>query len=135
MKILSELACTWQVDACGKDLSKEKEYYQRYRICEEHLRLSTLSVDGRQQRFCQQCGRFHPLADFDDDKRYTSHSVTLCNLFSWSCLQQASINCEASYGPCEPAVVPGWPSGADTVALACAELFTVHDKDVVTAMS
>jgi hypothetical protein len=58
-----------QVDGCNKDLSVEKEYYQRYRICEEHLKLSSLLKDGMQQRFCQQCGRFHLLADFDGDKR------------------------------------------------------------------
>ena len=59
-----------QVDGCQKDLSKEKEYYQRYRICEDHLKLGSLIKDGIQQRFCQQCGRFHVLADFDADKRY-----------------------------------------------------------------
>lgn len=58
-----------QVDGCSKDLSKEKDYYQRYRICEEHLKLSSLIKDGIEQRFCQQCGRFHVLADFDADKR------------------------------------------------------------------
>lgn len=50
----------------------EKEYYQRYRICEEHLKLSSLLKDGVQQRFCQQCGRFHLLAEFDGDKRHAS---------------------------------------------------------------
>lgn len=58
-----------QVDGCQRDLSKEKEYYQRYRICETHLKLSSLIKDGIPQRFCQQCGRFHILADFDSDKR------------------------------------------------------------------
>ena len=57
------------MDGCNKDLASEKEYYQRYRICEEHLKLSSLLKDGVQQRFCQQCGRFHLLADFDGDKR------------------------------------------------------------------
>ena len=57
------------MDGCNKDLASEKEYYQRYRICEEHLKLSSLLKDGVQQRFCQQCGRFHLLADFDGNKR------------------------------------------------------------------
>ena len=61
--------CGLQVSGCGKDLTKEKEYYQRYRICEEHLKLGTLLVEGCLQRFCQQCGRFQPLADFDGNKR------------------------------------------------------------------
>lgn len=64
-----------QVDGCKKDLSVEKEYYQRYRICEEHLKLSSLLKDGLQQRFCQQCGRFHLLADFDGDKRRVAETT------------------------------------------------------------
>ncbi len=58
-----------QIDGCKKDLSKEKDYYQRYRICEDHLKMGRLIKDGIPQRFCQQCGRFHLLADFDANKR------------------------------------------------------------------
>ena len=58
-----------QVEGCHKSLSTEKDYYRRYRICEEHLKLSSLLKDGEAQRFCQQCGKFHPLDDFDADKR------------------------------------------------------------------
>lgn len=61
-----------QVEGCDKNLSHEKDYYRRYRICEEHLKLSSLLKDGEAQRFCQQCGRFHPLGDFDADKRYAA---------------------------------------------------------------
>ncbi|CAL8463580.1 g3114 [Coccomyxa elongata] len=68
-----------QVDGCNKDLSVEKEYYQRYRICEEHLKLSSLLKDGVQQRFCQQCGRFHLLAEFDGDKRSCRARLDLHN--------------------------------------------------------
>lgn len=42
---------------------------QRYRICRTHLRSFALSVEGRAQRFCQQCGRFHDLEAFDGEKR------------------------------------------------------------------
>ena len=59
-----------QIAKCGKDLSKEKDYYQRYRVCEEHLNLSALRLaDGQEHRFCQQCGRFHPLLEFDGEKK------------------------------------------------------------------
>lgn len=57
------------MEGCSKDIRAEKEYYQRYRICEEHLKLGSLLKDGIPQRFCQQCGRFHELAEFDADKR------------------------------------------------------------------
>lgn len=60
-----------QVAGCGKDLSKEKDYYQRYRVCGEHLNLSALRfADGQEQRFCQQCGKFHPLGEFDGERKY-----------------------------------------------------------------
>ena len=69
LQAASNWQCGLQVSGCGKDLTKEKEYYQRYRICEEHLKLGTLLVEGCLQRFCQQCGRFQPLGDFDGNKR------------------------------------------------------------------
>ncbi|CAD7701248.1 unnamed protein product [Ostreobium quekettii] len=58
-----------QVDGCGADLSGLKEYHQRYKICEYHLKVSSIVKDGAQQRFCQQCGRFHGLSEFDGVKR------------------------------------------------------------------
>ncbi|KXZ45840.1 hypothetical protein GPECTOR_50g634 [Gonium pectorale] len=47
----------------------EKAYYRRYNVCATHLRALELLVDGRMQRFCQQCGKFQDVADFDDIKR------------------------------------------------------------------
>jgi hypothetical protein len=37
--------------------------------CETCLKTSSIVRDGERERFCQQCGRFHPLEDFDGDKR------------------------------------------------------------------
>ncbi|KAK9840856.1 hypothetical protein WJX84_003652 [Apatococcus fuscideae] len=68
-----------QVEGCHKSLSTEKDYYRRYRICEEHLKLSSLLKDGEAQRFCQQCGKFHPLDDFDADKRSCRARLELHN--------------------------------------------------------
>jgi hypothetical protein len=31
--------------------------------------VSSIVRDGKPQRFCQQCGRFHLLTDFDGNKR------------------------------------------------------------------
>ncbi|GAB4817777.1 hypothetical protein N2152v2_004823 [Parachlorella kessleri] len=58
-----------QVDNCTADLSTMREYHQRYKICEFHLKAHSVTKDGRQQRFCQQCGKFQPKEDFDADKR------------------------------------------------------------------
>ena len=46
-----------------------KEYHARYKICEQHLRASLVINRGREQRFCQQCGKFHNIEEFDGDKR------------------------------------------------------------------
>ncbi|EFJ41724.1 hypothetical protein VOLCADRAFT_107563 [Volvox carteri f. nagariensis] len=58
-----------QVEGCGHDLSLEKGYYQRYRVCEPHMKLLSLVVNGKACRFCQQCGRFQELTEFDGNKR------------------------------------------------------------------
>ncbi|KAI3424155.1 hypothetical protein D9Q98_009515 [Chlorella vulgaris] len=58
-----------QVEQCGEPLEGLKEYHQRYKVCEEHLKIPYIIRDGQQVRFCQQCGRFQPLEDFDDAKR------------------------------------------------------------------
>ncbi|KAG2502224.1 hypothetical protein HYH03_000710 [Edaphochlamys debaryana] len=58
-----------RVEGCKRDMASEKGYYKRYGVCEPHLRSLELLVDGRLQRFCQQCGKFQELAEFDDAKR------------------------------------------------------------------
>lgn len=63
----SPLIC--HIVGCKINLSTQAEYYQRYRICKAHLRSPALLVEDIPQRFCQQCGRFHPLQDFDGDKK------------------------------------------------------------------
>jgi hypothetical protein len=37
--------------------------------CACRPQVSSIVRDGVHQRFCQQCGRFHPLQDFDGAKR------------------------------------------------------------------
>jgi hypothetical protein len=37
--------------------------------CAASLQVSSIVRDGKPQRFCQQCGRFHLLTDFDGNKR------------------------------------------------------------------
>lgn len=58
-----------QVEDCQADLSTMKEYHQRYKICEHHLKVDSIMRGEQVQRFCQQCGRFHGLEEFDDQKR------------------------------------------------------------------
>ncbi|CAD7696012.1 unnamed protein product [Ostreobium quekettii] len=65
----SNLQLVCQVSGCGMDLENLKEYHQRYRICDIHIKLPRVMKNGRLQRFCQQCGRFHDLVAFDGNRR------------------------------------------------------------------
>ncbi|XP_044484076.1 squamosa promoter-binding-like protein 6 [Mangifera indica] len=58
-----------QVYGCNKDLSSSKDYHKRHKVCEVHSKTAKVIVNGLEQRFCQQCSRFHLLAEFDDGKR------------------------------------------------------------------
>ncbi|KAL4432422.1 hypothetical protein ABPG77_001721 [Micractinium sp. CCAP 211/92] len=58
-----------QVDGCTIEVGGQKDYHSRYKICEFHLKAPVVQKEGRPHRFCQQCGKFQPLEDFDGDKR------------------------------------------------------------------
>eukprot|EP00210_Caulerpa_lentillifera_P001128 g1087.t1 len=58
-----------QVEGCNNDLSQLKGYHRRYKICTCHLKTEFIMKDGIKQRFCQQCGRFHDICEFDGLKR------------------------------------------------------------------
>ncbi|XP_042449626.1 squamosa promoter-binding-like protein 16 [Zingiber officinale] len=57
------------VDGCRADLSKCREYHRRHKVCEVHSKTPVVVVGGHEQRFCQQCSRFHSLTEFDEVKR------------------------------------------------------------------
>ncbi|KAL6844743.1 hypothetical protein ACP4OV_025402 [Aristida adscensionis] len=58
-----------QVEGCGVDLSGVKPYYCRHKVCNMHSKAPRVVVAGLEQRFCQQCSRFHQLPEFDQGKR------------------------------------------------------------------
>ncbi|XP_039130115.1 squamosa promoter-binding-like protein 10 [Dioscorea cayenensis subsp. rotundata] len=59
-----------QADGCGADLSGAKHYHRRHKVCEFHSKAAVvIFAGGVQQRFCQQCSRFHELSEFDETKR------------------------------------------------------------------
>ncbi|KAG8089858.1 hypothetical protein GUJ93_ZPchr0011g27945 [Zizania palustris] len=60
-------ACS--VDGCQSDLSRCREYHRRHKVCEAHSKTPVVFVGGQEQRFCQQCSRFHMLTEFDEGKR------------------------------------------------------------------
>ncbi|CAL5073638.1 unnamed protein product [Urochloa decumbens] len=58
-----------QVEGCGVDLSGAKPYHCRHKVCSMHTKTPRVVVAGIEQRFCQQCSRFHELPEFDQGKR------------------------------------------------------------------
>ncbi|GAB4843792.1 Squamosa promoter-binding-like protein [Ancistrocladus abbreviatus] len=58
-----------QVEGCRVDLSDAKAYYSRHKVCGMHSKTAKVIVAGLEQRFCQQCSRFHQLSEFDEGKR------------------------------------------------------------------
>ncbi|KAI4296773.1 hypothetical protein L6164_036698 [Bauhinia variegata] len=65
----SSMPPSCQVDDCHNDLSDAKQYHRRHKVCEYHAKALSVLIAGLQQRFCQQCSRFHELSEFDDSKR------------------------------------------------------------------
>ena len=57
--------------ACSQD------YYRRYKVCLKHASSPVVMLRGLPQRFCQQCGTFHPISEFDADKRCASAAPTV----------------------------------------------------------
>ena len=62
--IFSVFLSLFQVNGCDTDLPN-KAYHQRYRICQNHAAMPQMVLDGRNVRFCQHCGRFQTLQEFD----------------------------------------------------------------------
>ncbi|KAL6532283.1 Squamosa [Orobanche gracilis] len=58
-----------QVPGCEADITKLKGYHKRHRVCLRCANASTVVLDGENKRYCQQCGKFHLLSDFDEGKR------------------------------------------------------------------
>ncbi|KAL4318473.1 hypothetical protein GQ457_18G022730 [Hibiscus cannabinus] len=57
------------VDGCTADLGKCRDYHRRHKVCEVHSKAPKVTIRGQEQRFCQQCSRFHSLVEFDEGKR------------------------------------------------------------------
>lgn len=58
-----------QVPGCGTDLSLNKPYYQRRKMCREHHNATVITINNIDSRFCQQCGVLHSVTMFDGAKR------------------------------------------------------------------
>ncbi|CAO2821924.1 unnamed protein product [Amaranthus hypochondriacus] len=58
-----------QVPDCQADIRELKGYHRRHRVCLVCANASSVLLHGETKRYCQQCGKFHVLSDFDEGKR------------------------------------------------------------------
>ncbi|BBN19580.1 protein MpSPL4 [Marchantia polymorpha subsp. ruderalis] len=58
-----------QVQSCGAELTNLKGYHQRHRVCLRCAHATRVVLRNQPHRYCQQCGKFHPICDFDEGKR------------------------------------------------------------------
>lgn len=63
------VAARAQVTGCGLCLEGLKRYYIRMRVCEKHLHAPAVLVNGTISRFCQQCGKWQAVAEFEGSKK------------------------------------------------------------------
>ncbi|XP_039048807.1 squamosa promoter-binding-like protein 7 isoform X2 [Hibiscus syriacus] len=102
-----------QVPGCEVDISELKGYHRRHRICLRCANSRTVLIDGETKRYCQQCGKFHLLSDFDEGKRSCRRklerhnirrrrkpagSMTAVNKESLGAVQSDGIACDGEAG-------------------------------------
>jgi len=78
MSVAKNRVC--QVPYCNADLYKLSRFNIRCKICDEHRLADEVEIDGQSQRFCQQCNRFHPLSEFDKNRRGCRDKLAKHNL-------------------------------------------------------
>lgn len=89
-----------RVPFCPIDVSTQKTYNSRYRICEEHRAASSIVIDGRRQRFCQMCAKFHDVNEFEGERHsclcgITSMPIKTVDTFPSLCRDKDELPCEA----------------------------------------
>ncbi|KAJ3678265.1 hypothetical protein LUZ60_002068 [Juncus effusus] len=80
------------VEGCNADLSKSRDYHRKHKVCETHSKTAVVIVGGKEQRFCQQCSRFHSVAEFDAQKRSCRKRLLFHNRRRRKPLQDDSIS-------------------------------------------
>ena len=66
-----------QVPGCRAPLSGLKYYYLKSKLCQQHHKAPMILIGGVESRFCQQCCKVHPLAEFDGGRRCAPGSALL----------------------------------------------------------
>uniref|UniRef100_A0A7S0RS61 SBP-type domain-containing protein n=1 Tax=Pyramimonas obovata TaxID=1411642 RepID=A0A7S0RS61_9CHLO len=95
------LAC--QVNGCNADLSMERSYYQRHRVCLFHAKADVVHVESTAYRFCQQCAKLHELDCFDGQKKSCRKMLLRHNLRRNNCQPTTTKARRSPNSPCAPA--------------------------------
>eukprot|EP00193_Tetraselmis_chui_P009019 CAMPEP_0177769512 /NCGR_PEP_ID=MMETSP0491_2-20121128/10363_1 /TAXON_ID=63592 /ORGANISM="Tetraselmis chuii, Strain PLY429" /LENGTH=323 /DNA_ID=CAMNT_0019286529 /DNA_START=142 /DNA_END=1113 /DNA_ORIENTATION=- len=77
LKRPNELEC--QVPGCENDIVGCKDIHVRCRVCDMHFRAPISLILGVEQRFCQLCGKFQLLSEFDGRKVSCREKLALHN--------------------------------------------------------
>ncbi|CAG7880314.1 hypothetical protein HID58_009536 [Brassica napus] len=120
------------VDGCDSDFSNCREYHKRHKVCDVHSKTPVVTINGNNQRFCQQCSRFHGLEEFDEGKKscrkrldghnrrrrkpQPDHTDRTATFFQGSKLLDFSSSPHVF--PTTSVVSPSWGSGPVSVAMA-----------------
>ncbi|GAB4816874.1 hypothetical protein N2152v2_003920 [Parachlorella kessleri] len=76
----------------------DAKYYKRFRICRQHATQASVDLEGQVVRFCQQCGRFQHISDFDGDRRSCRASLEKHNARRRRAATTATTNKIPAYG-------------------------------------
>ncbi|KAG6431053.1 hypothetical protein SASPL_109128 [Salvia splendens] len=118
-----------QVEGCQAALLNAKDYHRRHKVCQTHAKAPRVVLLGIDQRFCQQCSRFHAVGEFDDAKRscrrrlaghnerrrkssqqHTSSFATKASMSSSGCALSLLSHSPATYGPWSALPAPDLPA-------------------------
>ncbi|GAB4821354.1 hypothetical protein N2152v2_008400 [Parachlorella kessleri] len=96
-----------QVPGCSRPLQAgDPRYYKKFKVCRAHSNACELEFAGKRVRFCQQCGKFQPLDDFEGDRKSCRDSLVKHNMrrrLSRKLAREASISAAAASGEAKTA--------------------------------
>jgi len=97
-----------QFPGCEVDIGNLKNYNKRCKICDEHRLAESVLLDGVENRFCQQCNRFHTIDKFDVGKKGCKDKLEKHN-------KRRRFNRQNKAGMAEGMAVNGLSLGANNV--------------------
>jgi SBP domain len=69
---------TLQVAGCSTSLEDAKPYNRNRKVCDHHMKASSVTVEGVLKRWCGLCSRFQDLSEFDGGRRTCRAGLQVC---------------------------------------------------------